>query len=128
MVYRGNAVEALVSLGTRDQASGETYIVTDGEDYSLRELFDEIALLLGLSGPRLSVPAWAGYALGWGGEAVTRGLGVSVPISRDKVRRLISNARYGSSKLSRFLGDWPRFTVGEGLKRTLDYHVSVGYL
>ena len=128
MVYLGNAVDALVSLRNSQLGSGETYIVTDGEDYSQRELFDAIALFLGLSRSRLSVPVWAGYALGWGCEIAARGLGVSAPISREKVRRLIANARYSSSKLSRVLRDWPRFTVKEALKRTLDYHVAAGYL
>ena len=47
MVYVGNVVDAAISVVNNSRADGSVYIVTDGIDYSLKDLYDTISKSLG---------------------------------------------------------------------------------
>jgi len=47
MVYVGNAVDAAIAAAGREEEVDKVYIVTDGIDYTVRELYETIAESLG---------------------------------------------------------------------------------
>src|SRR5207344_3028543 len=55
-VFVDNLVDSLISAAQSSVANGRSYLVTDGVDYSWRDLFEGYARLLGIEVPR-SIPS-----------------------------------------------------------------------
>ncbi|MCB2385703.1 UDP-glucose 4-epimerase family protein [Thalassolituus alkanivorans] len=107
MVYVGNLVDLIVRCIDHPAAANETFLVSDGEDVSLRNLVTYIRLCLGRSPRLLPVPVWLFKLAG----AVTGKKGV--------VDRLVGDLQVDSSK-ARTLLEWePPFTVSQGIEATV---------
>lgn len=107
MVYVGNLVNLIVCCINQPAAANQTFLVSDGEDVSLRKLVTFIRLCLGRSPRLLPVPLWLFKLAG----AVTGKQGV--------VDRLVGDLQVDSSK-ARTLLEWvPPFTVSQGIEATV---------
>ncbi|MDG9980472.1 UDP-glucose 4-epimerase family protein [Ectopseudomonas oleovorans] len=107
MVYVGNLVNLIVCCINHPAAANQTFLVSDGEDVSLRNLVTYIRLCLGRSPRLLPVPLWLFKLAG----AVTDKQGV--------VDRLVGDLQVDSSK-ARTLLEWvPPFTVSQGIEATM---------
>ena len=113
-----NVVEALILAGTRKEADGEVYNITDGEEIIFREFIDALAKILDLDPTRKSIPFPLAYAVAclmelWG--KMTRA--ESPPLfTRYGVYLTSMNAVFDISKARRELGYEPRVTFKEGLE------------
>jgi UDP-glucose 4-epimerase len=124
MVHVGNAVEAALLASARPEASGETFIVTDGRGYSTRELYEAIRRGLGRTVPSWSVPLPVVRAAGRVGDLLGRLRGRRFPLDSDAVLKLVDSASYSSAKITRVLGYRPRSTFAEVLPAILDWYRS----
>nr|WP_322939450.1 SDR family oxidoreductase [Pseudomonas sp. s4] len=107
MVYVGNLVSFIIRCIDHPAAANHTFLVSDGEDVSLRNLVTYIRLCLGRSPRLLPVPLWLFKLAG----AVTGKQGV--------VDRLVGDLQVDSSK-ARTLLEWvPPFTVSQGIEATV---------
>ncbi|RRV88265.1 SDR family oxidoreductase [Stutzerimonas stutzeri] len=107
MVYVGNLVSFIICCIHHPAAANQTFLVSDGEDVSLRKLVTFIRLCLGRSPCLLPVPLWLFKLVG----AVTGKQGV--------VDRLVGDLQVDSSK-ARTLLEWvPPFTVSQGIEATV---------
>jgi len=107
MVYVGNLVSFIIHCIQHPMAANHTFLVSDGEDVSLRKLVTFIRLCLGRSPRLLPVPLWLFKLAG----AVTGKQGV--------VDRLVGDLQVDSSK-ARTLLEWvPPFTVSQGIEATV---------
>ena len=107
MVYVGNLVSFIISCIQHPAAANQTFLVSDGEDVSLRNLVTYIRLCLGLSTRLLPVPVGLFKLAG----ALTGKRGV--------VDRLVGDLQVDSSK-ARTLLEWvPPFTVSQGIEATV---------
>ncbi len=107
MVYVGNLVSFIIRCIQHPMAANHTFLVSDGEDVSLRKLVTFIRLCLGRSPRLLPVPLWLFKLVG----AVTGKQGV--------VDRLLGDLQVDSSK-ARTLLEWvPPFTVSQGIEATV---------
>ena len=106
LIYRGNLVDVLTRCVHDRRASGQTYLVSDGEDLSTPELIRGLAKALGLTARLWPLPL---PMLRWMGRVV----GKSAMIDR-----LLGSLQIDSSKVRREL-DWhPPFSVDRGLAET----------
>jgi len=107
MVYVGNLVSFIIHCIQHPMAANQTFLVSDGEDVSLRNLVTYIRLCLGRSPRLLPVPVGLFKLAG----AVTGKQGV--------VDRLVGDLQVDSSK-ARSLLEWvPPFTVTQGIEATV---------
>jgi len=107
MVYVGNLVSFIIRCIQHPAAANQTFLVSDGEDVSLRNLVTYIRLCLGLSTRLLPVPVGLFKLAG----ALTGKRGV--------VDRLVGDLQVDSSK-ARTLLEWvPPFTVSQGIEATV---------
>lgn len=107
MVYVGNLVSFIIRCIQHPMAANQTFLVSDGEDVSLRNLVTYIRLCLGRSPRLLPVPVWLFKLAG----ALTGKRGV--------VDRLVGDLQVDSSK-ARTLLEWvPPFTVSQGIEATV---------
>ena len=107
MVYVGNLVSFIIHCLQHPAAANQTFLVSDGEDVSLRNLVTYIRLCLGRSPRLLPVPVGLFKLVG----ALTGKRGV--------VDRLVGDLQVDSTK-ARTLLEWvPPFTVSQGIEATV---------
>jgi len=112
LVFVDNLVSAIMTCLGAARAAGQTFLVSDGEDLSTRELIERLAMLLG-SRPRLfrcppKLLRFAGVAIG----------------RKEQIARLTESLRVDSSKIRRELGWSPPFSVDQGLVETAKWFLS----
>ncbi|OIQ79129.1 hypothetical protein GALL_391520 [mine drainage metagenome] len=107
LVYVGNLVDALVLCATHPAASGQTYLVSDGEEVSTPDLLRQLGAAMGHSARLFPCPPpllkLAGLLTG----------------KSDQVARLLGSLQIDSGKIRRELGWQPPFTLQAGLRLTV---------
>ncbi len=86
MVYVENAVDAALSVVNNSRADSSVYIVTDGIDYSLKELYDIIAIGLGKRPHSFFVPMGLARGLAVMGGIAGSMIGKQVPFNLISLR------------------------------------------
>jgi len=107
MVYVGNLVSFIIRCIQHPMAANQTFLVSDGEDVSLRNLVTYIRLCLGRSPRLLPVPVGLFKLAG-----VLTG-------KRGVVDRLVGDLQVDSSKVRTLLGWVPPYTVEQGIAATV---------
>ena len=110
LVHVDDVAQAVLLAAAHPAARGQTYLVTDDQPYSGRELYLIIRQALGLSAPRWAVPAsvldgaatLADGALGWTGRRDRP--------ARAALDKLLGWAWYDSTRIERELGYRPDWT------------------
>jgi nucleoside-diphosphate-sugar epimerase len=120
MVAVGNVVDAAMLVANDERSRGRIYIVCDERAYTQREISETIAGALGISPNFLRLPRGVAMFLGQVADFASDLIGLSLPISVDRIRKLSSNTRYSAAKIERELGFQPRVTLREGLIEIID--------
>jgi len=115
MVHVDDAVQALMLAADTAAAVGNTYLVTDNQIYSTRQIYEAICGALAKPIPRYSVPAWCMSLAAMAGDLVRMTTGVNVPLTRAALRKLRSSACYSAEKIRRELGYQPLYTLYSAL-------------
>jgi nucleoside-diphosphate-sugar epimerase len=109
-IYAGNLAGAIVQALDAPQATGRTYLVSDGEDVSTPELVRGLARALGVKPRLLSLPLAA------------FGLAAALAGRRAEFARLTASLQVDRSRIRREL-DWrPRYGLTEGLEETARWY------
>lgn len=114
LVFRDNLVDALATCLRDPRATGQTYLVSDGEDLSTPDLIRRIGRAMGVSVRLWPVPV---SLLRFFGALVGR---------QGVVGRLTDNLQIDASKLHRELGWSPPWSVDRGIEETVDWFVTTG--
>ena len=127
MVYVTDVAEALLLAGTRAEAVGQTYNVTDGGRYSIRELVELFGKMLNRPPHTMNVPypiaySFAALSYGWSKLRHPR---QEALISPSGVRAMARPHHYDISKIRKELGYTPRVPLEEGLKRAVDWYLNL---
>jgi nucleoside-diphosphate-sugar epimerase len=109
MIYVGNLVDAMITCLEHPKATGETFMVSDGEDVSTPQLIRMIAAEMNRSSRLVPVP-----------PALLKLIG-KVTGKSAEVERLTSSLCVDSSKIRRMLNWQPPFTMEEGIKETVKW-------
>ncbi len=112
MLFLGNCIDAIIVSATRQEAAGNTYLLSDGEDLSTSGLIRQLALLMNTNVTLLPVPL-----------SLLRTLGRWTTRS-DDVERLLGSLQLDSSKIRRELSWKPPYTVDAGLAQTVQWFVG----
>lgn len=121
MISSRNAAEAAVRAAFEAKAANEIFCVTDGRDYTMNELVDCICCALGLYRRPYHVPVSAAKMGGKVGDLLEKVMRFSLPINSDRVRKLSRPLTFSCEKAKRVLGYEPVETLGEGIKREVDW-------
>lgn len=112
LLYVGNLADFLIVCAYHPQASGQTYLVSDGTPVSTNVLLSGLAQALDVQSRLFPVPPYllhiVGMMTGYSAE----------------FERLLSSLRVDSSKVQRELGWYPPFTLRQGLQATADWYRS----
>lgn len=107
MVFVGNLVDFICACIEHPSAANEVFLVSDGEDISLKELITHIRKALGRRANMLPVPVFLLNLLGiiTGKKAV--------------IDRLVGDLQLDSTKAQSLLGWKPPFSVQQGIEQTV---------
>jgi len=128
MVYVENAVDAAISVVNNSRADSSVYIVTDGIDYSLKELYDTISKGLGKRPRSFFIPM--GLARGFaviGGIAGSI-IGKQVPFNLNILEKLTGTYTFSSLKIQRELGFKPRYNLYNTISDTINWYKRVRHV
>lgn len=108
MLALDNLIDFIYLSSFHPAAANQTFLLSDGEDLSTKDLVERLSKALGLNAKLLPVPTWALKVLGY------------LTGKQLEVRRLIGSLQIDSSK-SRNLLNWiPPVTVDKGINITVE--------
>lgn len=110
LVYVGNLVDALIACATHPAATGQTYLIRDGEDISTPDLLRHLGIAMGRPARLFSFPP---SLLTWAAAAVGRA---------EQLRRLTGSLQVDDAKIRRELNWTPPFTLQQGLHETAKWY------
>ena len=114
-IFLDDLVSALLFVLMKEECFGETFIVAEKEEHSLRDLYAEIQKQLGIEGEIKTVPAAAAkiaLALGFGKKG-----GKSI-VTKEHIERLARTRSYDTGKLNA-LGWKAKTSMREAVGKTL---------
>jgi len=110
LVYVGNLVDALIVCATHPAATGQTYLVSDGEDVSTPDLLRHLGFAMGRPARLFSFPPkfliWAVASLG----------------KAEQLKRLTGSLQVDSGKIRRELNWTPPYSLQQGLQATAEWY------
>ena len=115
MVDVRDVLQAALLATDNPAAAGKTYIVTDSQAYSTRQIYEWICAALAHPVPRWTVPlAWLCAAASVG-DTIGKFTGRRFFLDTESLDKLIGSAWYSSEKLSRELGYRPVYSLKDAL-------------
>ena len=121
MVHVEDVVQAAILVASQDEYKNESYILTDGADYSTREIYEAICLELGKNVPLWSVPYFIFCSLAKFGDMINIIRGNRFIFDSDNLQKLFGNAYYSSEKIKSELGFVPQKTLYNSLAEMISY-------
>lgn len=128
LTYVEDLCEGFRLCGEVPVAAGRTYILAGGEVTTLNELLRLIAAEAGVPPPRLHLPVWPFWAAGAVCEAVCAPFGIEPPLYRRRVDFFTKSRAFDISRAREELGFAPAVTLGEGIRRTLEWYREQGWI
>jgi len=119
MVYVENVVDAAITVAYHQEADGEVFIVTDGTDYSVLDLYRTISRSLGITPLRLQVPAPIARLAGGAFDLASKASGRDLPYNSQVLNRLTASLTFSAKKIQEAVGFRPRYDLCEGMKETV---------
>lgn len=110
LIYLENLVDALILCAVAPEASGNTYLVSDGEDISTPDLLRQLGAAIGQPARLFPCPA---SLLQLAGRLAGK---------TDQIDRLLGSLQIDSEKIRRELGWVPPYTLEQGLRATAEWY------
>lgn len=128
-IHAADAVQALLLAAESPHAAGQTYFVNDGHVYTWRETQAAIEKILGQKALTVRIPLPVLYTLAAFSEGWGRATGALTIFNFNKCREIAEqNWASSSEKIQRELGFKPRFDLEAGLKDTIAWAKTSGWL
>lgn len=123
-----DVVEGLRLAAAQDAAVGEVFTIAGARYTTLNELFELIALAVGVAPPRLRVPYAPVYGASWVCDRLCRAIGVDPPLYPRRVEFFSKDRAFSIDKARRVLGYEPAVSLEEGLSDTFRWYRREGLL
>jgi nucleoside-diphosphate-sugar epimerase len=120
MLHVEDAASALHLAATHPSASGQTFIVTDGAQYSTRQIYEAILDALGRARPRFTPPLAAYVAAAKLGDVLGRVAGRRMPLDTQALAKLSGSAAFSNARIVAQLGFRPQHTLSDGIRSILE--------
>jgi nucleoside-diphosphate-sugar epimerase len=128
MVHVDDLVDGIRLCGSRPEALGQVFLLGGPDAPMLNDLAAGVARAVGAPNPRLRVPVWPVYTVGWLCEMLCVPFGLDPPLHRRRVGFFTHNREFDCSKARRLLRYAPRVTSEAGIARTAAWYRAQGLL
>ena len=128
LTYIDDLVEGFRLCGERPAAANRTYILAGGEVTTLNVLVGLVAEGAGVPAPTRHLPVWPFWIAGALCEAICVPLRIEPPIYRRRVDFFTKSRAFDITRARMEIGFTPRIGLGEGIRRTLEWYRTHGWL
>ncbi len=122
LTYVSDVVEGFRLAAESEKSNGEIYIIGGKEYTTLSEFAATIADVLSVPRPKLRLPVWPLYGVGWMCEKLCIPLRIQPPIFRRRVDIFVKDRAFDISKAQTELNFNPRISMKEGIRRTAEWY------
>ena len=126
MVYVGNVVDAAIAIAAVSQPLYNIYIVTDGIDYSVKELYETIAKGLGKKPSPFHVPESFVRLLAIGGDLAEQLTGRAFRVNSEILSKLTNTLTFSCMKLQKDFGFVPKYNLYNTIDKTIRWYRGCG--
>ncbi|HBF13199.1 MAG TPA: NAD-dependent dehydratase [Deltaproteobacteria bacterium] len=112
LIYVGNLVHALKTCMEKENASGKTYLISDGEDISTPALINQIAQIMKVPSRLFSFPPFLYKVMG------------KVTFQEGTLKRLTGSLSVNSEKIRNDLDFSPPYSLKVGLEKTVIWFLT----
>ncbi|MCK5898788.1 MAG: NAD-dependent epimerase/dehydratase family protein [Methylococcales bacterium] len=127
MVHVNDVVSAALLAAEKSKAAKQIYIVSDGEGYSSRQLYEWICYALKKPIPSLTIPLIMMEILAKIGDVIGRCCGRRFIFDSNVKHKLLGSACYSSVKIEKELGFKARYSVQQALPDIVSYLQKEGF-
>ena len=128
LTYIDDLVEGFRLCGEVSRAAGRTYLLAGPEVTTLNELAALIAAEAGVPPPRVHLPVWPFWIAGALCEAVCAPFGIEPPLYRRRVDFFTKSRAFDITRARAELGYDPKVGLREGIRRTLVWYRTAGWV
>lgn len=121
MVHVDDIVQAAILAAEKPEAIGRTYIVSDGQAYSTRMIYESIMRALGKKIPPFDVPDLMMNLLAKCGDMIGKIRGKRFVFDSDAFAKLRDSAYYDTSAIERELGFKPTRSLDNSIKEIVEF-------
>ncbi len=122
MVFVANVVDAAIAAASIHRPSCRIYIVTDGVDYTLKEIHETVARELGRKTKRISIPSSLAKIGARAGDIGHRLTGKPFPFNTDMLEKLTSSLTFSSDFIFKDIGFRSKFTWSNTVAETIRWY------
>ena len=115
MVHVQDVVQAAVLAGTHPKAAAQVFIVSDGQTYSTRQMYELICRALNRKVPGWTMPIGALRGLAVIGDLIGKARGRRFVFDSDALNKLTGSAWFTSEKIQSTLGFKPEWNLEKAL-------------
>lgn len=120
MAYVGNVVAFVKFLIDNATQGYNVFNYVDKPDKNMNELVETVSRVLDKRLPSTHFPLWLGMLGGYGFDLIAKITGKKLTISSVRVKKFCATTSFDATK-AHSTGYKPPFTIGEGLKSTLEF-------
>ncbi len=129
LCYSGDVIEACLLAAGAASRSGEIFNIAHPEIVTWKKFGESSARILGRKARCLRIPSWAVYLAAAGSSGLSRLLRKPTALNLDKFRDMEAPGWLADVRKARdILGFEARHSLGDGLKKTLDWYLRKGLL
>ncbi|MEY4768493.1 MAG: hypothetical protein RL637_1132 [Pseudomonadota bacterium] len=121
MIHVEDVARAMILAAQLPAAANQCYIVTDGQIYSTRELYQWICIALKLPIPRWYLPLKSLQFAALIADYLQLLIHYTLPFNSEKLTKLISNAEYSSNKIQTELGFQAQYQLKNSIAEIVAY-------
>jgi nucleoside-diphosphate-sugar epimerase len=122
--YIENLADALWLAATKDEAIGETFIISDGLEINWKQFIEKICQELQVSKPRLSINFYIAYRMAILMEGIYKLLRIKTApaITRYRICNAGRDYHFSIEKAREVLGYSPQVNIDEAIRRTVEWY------
>jgi dihydroflavonol-4-reductase len=128
LTFIDDLVDGFRLCGTHPAAADRTYILAGGDVTTLNALVALVADAAGVPVPARHLPVWPFWTAGAVCEAICAPFGIAPPIFRRRVDFFTKSRAFDITRARTEIGFAPRVGLREGIRRTLDWYRTEGWL
>ena len=122
MVYVGNVVAAAMAVVDREEIYSKIYIVTDGIDYTVKNLYKIIAQGLDKKPFPFYVPIRLAKGFALLGDIGGKIMRNPLPFNSDVLRKLTSSLTFSSQRIQEEIGFEPKYNLYNTIDETIKWY------
>ena len=127
-LYVENLVHACI-LAMKKGKNGEKYHISNGENYSINEIINAVEKAVRRKTLPLKFPNWFFVLGGYFIEFIAKAFNFHPPFKHDTIIWMTKKFWYSDiSKAKKELNYNPKFSLEEGVKKTVEYYKEKGFL